>query len=79
MFLYMKEDHHFFATHPHEVRRPPQPPALYGAPVPIVPPGYRRHVFDLLHGLSHPSSRASKELICRRVAWNEKRHYTLVQ
>ena len=39
-------------------------------PRPIVPPGYRRHVFDLLHGLSHPSSRASKELICSRYVWH---------
>ena len=39
-------------------------------PRPIEPPGYRRHVFDLLHGLSHPSSRASKELICSRYVWH---------
>ena len=39
-------------------------------PIPIVPPGYRRHVFDLLHGLSHPNSRASKELICSRYVWH---------
>ena len=39
-------------------------------PRPIVPPGYRRYVFDLLHGLSHPSSRASKELICSRYVWH---------
>ena len=39
-------------------------------PRPIVLPGYRRHVFDLLHGLSHPSSRASKELICSRYVWH---------
>ena len=39
-------------------------------PRPIVPPGYRRHVFDLIHGLSHPSSRASKELICSRYVWH---------
>ena len=39
-------------------------------PRPIVPPGYRRHVFDLLHGLSHPSSRASKQLICSRYVWH---------
>ena len=39
-------------------------------PRPIVPPGYRRHVFDLLHGLSLPSSRASKELICSRYVWH---------
>ena len=37
---------------------------------PIVPPGYRRHVFDLLHGLSHLSFRASKELICSRYVWH---------
>ena len=49
---------HFFATHPHQKPRP------------IVRPGYRRHVIDLLHGLSHPSSRASKELICSRSVWN---------
>ena len=39
-------------------------------PRPIVPPGYRRHVFDLLHGLSHPSSRASNELICSSYVWH---------
>ena len=41
----------------------------------IVLPGYRRYVFDLLHGLSHPSSRACKHLI--RVAWDGKGHHTL--
>ena len=35
-------------------------------PRPIVPPGYRRHVFDLLQGLSHTSYRTSKDLICSR-------------
>ena len=39
-------------------------------PRPIVPSGYRRQVFDLFHGLSHPSSRASKELICSRYVWH---------
>jgi cleavage and polyadenylation specificity factor subunit 1 len=39
-------------------------------PRPLVPPGFRRHIFDLLHGLSHPSARASKKLIGDRFVWH---------
>ena len=40
-------------------------------PRPIIPPGFRRHVFDLTHNLSHPSVRATKRLICSRYVWHK--------
>ena len=39
-------------------------------PRPLVPPGFRRLVFDLLHGLSHPSVRGTKKLISDRFVWH---------
>jgi cleavage and polyadenylation specificity factor subunit 1 len=43
-------------------------------PRPVIPPGFRRKVFDLVHGLSHPSARVTRELICKRYVWyNMKR------
>jgi cleavage and polyadenylation specificity factor subunit 1 len=39
-------------------------------PRPIVPPGFRRHVFDLAHNLSHSGARAMKELLCKRYVWH---------
>ena len=39
-------------------------------PKPIVLPGYRRHVIDLLNELSNPSSPACKDLICSRYVRN---------
>lgn len=35
----------------------------------VVPPATRRHVFDLLHGLSHPSVRAYQRLVGDRFVW----------
>lgn len=39
-------------------------------PRPLVPPGFRRQVFDLIHGLSHPSARATKKLLSERFVWH---------
>jgi cleavage and polyadenylation specificity factor subunit 1 len=39
-------------------------------PRPIIPPGFRRHVFELVHNLSHPGARATKELVCQRFVWH---------
>ena len=39
-------------------------------PRPLVPPGFQRHVFDLIHNLSHPSARASQKLISERFVWH---------
>lgn len=39
-------------------------------PRPVIPPGFRRRVFDLVHGLSHPSTRVTRELICTRYVWH---------
>ena len=41
-----------------------------GHPRPIVPTGWRRKVFDLVHGLSHPSVRATRQLITARFVWH---------
>ena len=39
-------------------------------PRPVIPPGFRRKVFDLIHNLAHPSARITKDLICRRFVWH---------
>ena len=40
-------------------------------PRPIIPPGFQRHIFELVHNVSHPGARATKELICRRYVWKK--------
>ena len=44
-----------------------------GKPRPIVPHSMRRLVFDNLHGLSHPSIRATQKLISTRFVWKGMR------
>uniref|UniRef100_A0AAQ4Q920 Gypsy retrotransposon integrase-like protein 1 n=1 Tax=Gasterosteus aculeatus aculeatus TaxID=481459 RepID=A0AAQ4Q920_GASAC len=41
-----------------------------GSPRPIVPPGWRRRVFDAIHGLSHPGSKASQRLVSAKFVWH---------
>ena len=36
---------------------------------PVVPVSWRRKVFDLIHGLSHPSIRATRKLISSKFIW----------
>ena len=36
---------------------------------PVVPPAFRRQVFDSLHGLSHPGIKASVKLVTDRYVW----------
>ncbi len=38
-------------------------------PRPIVPPSFRKIVFDAFHGLSHPSIRATQKRITDRYVW----------
>ena len=40
-----------------------------GKPRPVVPPGFRRLVFNSLHHLSHPGIRATQQLIASRFVW----------
>ncbi|CAH8562393.1 unnamed protein product [Dicrocoelium dendriticum] len=40
-----------------------------GKPRPVVPPNYRRIIFDSIHGLSHPGIRATRKLISDRFVW----------
>lgn len=40
-----------------------------GRPRPIVPPSYRRTIFDALHSISHPGIRATAKLIADRYVW----------
>lgn len=40
-----------------------------GQPRPIVPPHYRRTVFNIIHGLSHPGKRTTKKLIAQKYVW----------
>ena len=42
-----------------------------GSPRPLVPSSMRRLVFDALHGLSHPGTRATQKLIAERFVWPE--------
>ena len=41
-----------------------------GQPRPVVPAGWRRQVFDLVHGLSHPSVRTRRQLIAAKFIWH---------
>lgn len=40
-----------------------------GSPRPLVPPEFRRTIFNSLHGLSHPGIRATQRLITSRFVW----------
>ena len=40
-----------------------------GQPRPIVPRSFRKTVFDVIHGLSHPSIRTTQKLITDRYVW----------
>ena len=44
-----------------------------GTPRPVVPPSFRRTVFDSLHSLSHPGVRATIKLISSRFVWPRMR------
>ena len=41
-----------------------------GKPRPVVPRKMKKQVFNLIHGLSHPSARSSVSLISQRFVWN---------
>ena len=41
-----------------------------GQPRPVVPEGWRRKVFDVIHGLSHPSIRTSRRLVASKFVWH---------
>ena len=40
-----------------------------GQPRPVVPATWRRRVFDIIHGLSHPSIRTTKSLLNTKFVW----------
>ena len=40
-----------------------------GQPRPVVPTTWRRKVFDIIHGLSHPSIRTTKALLSSKFVW----------
>lgn len=40
-----------------------------GRPRPIVPIGWRRRVFNAVHGLGHPSIRATSALVADKFVW----------
>ena len=42
-----------------------------GQPRPIVPVGWRRKVFDLVHNVSHPSIRATRQLMADKFVWHD--------
>ena len=41
-----------------------------GQPKPVVPEDWRRRVFDIINGLSHPSIRTSRQLIASKFVWH---------
>ena len=41
-----------------------------GQPRPVVPAAWRRHIFDTVHGLAHPSVRATQTLIASKFVWH---------
>ena len=41
-----------------------------GVPRPLVPAGMRRKVFELVHGLSHPGTRATVRIITSKFVWH---------
>ena len=44
-----------------------------GRPRVLVPEGRRREVFDAIHGLAHPSGRATLSIVARTYAWENMR------
>ncbi|KAK3895735.1 hypothetical protein Pcinc_000658 [Petrolisthes cinctipes] len=42
-----------------------------GRPRPWIPSSLRRHVFNLIHGLSHPSRRATTRLLTQKFTWHK--------
>ena len=49
----------------------------HGTPRPVVPPAFRKVVFDSLHGLSHPGIRATQKLVSARFVWPKM--YSLIK
>ena len=41
-----------------------------GTARPVVPPSWRRAVFDTVHGLSHPGIRATRKMVSARFVWH---------
>ena len=41
-----------------------------GRPRPVVPLEFRRAIFDLVHGLSHPSKRTTQKLVSAKYVWH---------
>ena len=41
-----------------------------GQPRPVVPSGWRRRVFDAVHGLSHPGRKPSQRLVAAKFVWH---------
>nr|CAB3249677.1 uncharacterized protein zf(cchc)-26 [Phallusia mammillata] len=41
-----------------------------GSPRPIVPTSWQRKVFDIIHGLSHPSIRSTRKLVASKFVWH---------
>ena len=41
-----------------------------GKPRPIVPCGYRKHVFEVIHNLSHPGITTTKKRISNKFVWH---------
>ena len=42
-----------------------------GYPRPLIPPALRRRIFDSIHGLSHPGTRATRRLVAQRYVWHK--------
>ena len=43
---------------------------LYCTPRPVVPSAWRKKLFDVIHGLSHPSIEATRRLMASKFVWH---------
>ena len=58
-----------------DVQQSPDEPTVLcdmslGFPRPVIPPSLRRRVFESVHNLSHPGTRATRKLISQRFVWH---------
>ena len=68
-FLLEESPHHSLSLHPFPLPHPTHSiicDVYHGTPRPVVPPTFRRALFDALHGLSHPGISATQQLISTR-------------
>ena len=79
-FLSDESPHHSLTLHP--IPLPNSTNSIicdvsHGIPRPVVPPSFRKVVFNALHSLSHPGIKATQKLISQRFVWPKM--YSLIK